>query len=123
VSHTLAEGEVIWGIALFKHQLYIGRHTIIEVYHSSTLLFQRNLPVAGLGSVNDMTSCPDCHFLFLVDDRNKLIHVVGESGLTANWKVDDVPFKLSVNLQLNVLVTFSDTRKLRSHRVVNLSVK
>jgi len=115
VSHTLAEGGSISGIALFKDQLYIsrGHSDIIEVYHLSTLSFQRNLHVAGLGCVNAMTSCPDCNVLFIADICNNLIHVVDEHGLAVNWKVDDEPRRLSVNSELNVLVTFYEPSKLR----------
>jgi len=102
VDVSRVRGENIHGIALFRDHLYVAGYSDIEVYHLSTLSFQRNLPVAGLRCVSDMTSCPDRNVLFIVDDRNKMIHVVDERGLAVKSKSDGKANALSVNSQLKV---------------------
>jgi hypothetical protein len=85
----------------------------VTVYDLSSLSHLSNLSIPDLGCVQDMTTCPQCDVVYILDRCNRMIHVVDEDGFRIQWTVGDWPAALSVNSQLNVVVTFARLNKLR----------
>ena len=115
VTRTLFGSKTIAGLAVMNNELYVGRYEqpVIEVYDSSTLIFHGNIPVPDLNCVWDLTSCTQCDVVYISDWCNNKINVINERELRHSWSVDYWPVGLSVNSQLNVVVTFNDIQQLR----------
>jgi hypothetical protein len=97
-----------------NNELYVGRDlpSVIEVYDVATLTHRRNISIPGLRCVSDMTSCPQCDVVY-VNNCYLQILVIDEHGLRISWSVAEKPAGLSINSQLNVVVTFIDTTTVR----------
>jgi hypothetical protein len=98
-----------------NNELYVGRYypPVIEVYDIATFSSRRNLSISGLHCASDMTSCPQCDFVYVSDGCNNKIYVSDERGYEFNWFVAEKPEGLSMDSQMNVVVTFTDSRTLR----------
>jgi hypothetical protein len=116
LNRTLANGTCVWGLTAYGNKLYVGRDNQkeFEVYDTNAFSLDRRLLVRGDSCcINDMATCSNCDFVFAVDHWRRIIHVFDVNGARNQWNVPDEPRSLSVNSQLNVIVTFSETKKLR----------
>jgi hypothetical protein len=116
LNRTVANGTRVWGLAVHGNKLYVGRYPQkeFEIYDTNAFNLDRHLSVIGDGGcINDMATCPNCDFVFAVDMFRRMIHVIDVNGARNQWNVPDWPEGISVNSQLNVIVTFSETKKLR----------
>ena len=91
----------------------------LEVYDADTLILQRHLVIKGLVWPTDMTSSDKFKCLYISDGgyisgTNRFIHRVEPNGKTIKWPTVDIPFSLSVSLDMsNVIVIYRETRKLK----------
>jgi hypothetical protein len=98
-----------------NNELYVGRvqaKSFIEVYDVATLTHRRDISIPGLRCVSEMTSCPQCDVVY-VNNCFWQIYVIDEHGLRISWSFAERPNGLSINSQLNVVVTFSDSPAVR----------
>ena len=116
MNRTLANGTCVWGLAVYGNKLYVDRfrEKEVEIYDTTSFSLDRRISVLGDGGcINDLATCPNCDFVFAADLCSKMIHAVDVNGARNQWSVTDEPWSLSVNSQMNVIVTFRDTKKLR----------
>jgi hypothetical protein len=111
----MASGKCIWGLTIYQNKLFLGRsyEKELEIYDTTTFNLERRLPMPELHCINDLTTCPECDVVYVVDMCNRSIHVIDMNGTRFHWSVTDSPHGISVNSQLNVIVTFHETSKLR----------
>jgi hypothetical protein len=86
---------------------------VIEVYDVATLTHRRNISIPGFRCVSDMTSCSQCDVVYVNNFCDWKIYAIDERGLRVSWSVAEKPAGLSINSQLNVVVTFSDSTTVR----------
>lgn len=103
-----------WGVASWHSRLYLGRKPPrLNVFDDITwdLIGDSSLP--EVGCITDIATCPQCDALYIADLCNKRIVVVNERRVVTNWSTIDTPHGISINSQLNVIVTYHVDRKIR----------
>jgi len=112
VVHTLAEGEVVWGVTSLADEVYVLRQKVrdqVEVYDVINYRLQRRLTVPkNIRGFKDMTSCEHYRCVYIGDfgdPIDKCIHRLDVQGAVTRWAVNDKPWGISVNAAHNVLVT------------------
>jgi hypothetical protein len=92
-----------------KNEVYIGRESqsVIEVYDITTLRSRRSMSISRLLGVYDMTSCPQCDVVYIIDWRADKTFAINEHGLVVfSWSVYETPLGMSVYSRLYVVVSF-----------------
>jgi hypothetical protein len=117
VNAVVATGTCVWGATELNDEVFVGRSSLnaLEVYDIATMTFQRNVSITGMGCVNDMASALGCDFIYVVDNCNRLIHVVDEHGVRIQWAVSDTPFSVSITSECNALITFENTSNINEY--------
>jgi hypothetical protein len=108
---SLPNGNCVYGVAMFKNQLYVGRSSSrdIAIYDVASLELQRYITVPGPSCINDMASRTGSDVMYVADKCSKSIHVIGEEGVRSRWSVSEKPIAISVlPFSSNVLVTFEN---------------
>jgi len=130
VTHTLPEGEPVFGVTSLDNQFYLLRckpSEQIEVYDVDSYCLQHCLNVPRCGTVYDMVACGHNHCIYVADTSR--IHKVDlpggavrrwsvneGSGLLSKWSVNEGSGLLSLTVTVvahNVLVTCCKVRKIK----------
>jgi len=118
VTHTLPEGESVWGVTSLDNHLYVLRQKPseqIEVYDVDSYCLQRCL-TAGSGTVYDMVACGHnrCIYVAIVYTSSHHTHRVAlPGGAVRKLLVNDGYSRLSLTATHNLLVVCHDVRKIR----------
>jgi len=118
VNAVIANGQCVWGAAELDNELFIGggSSNVLQVYDTTSMTLRRNMTITGMGCVNDMTSAPGCGIIYVVDNCNRLMHVVDEHGVRIQWPVnDEMPVSVSATVECNALVTFQNTSNINEY--------
>jgi hypothetical protein len=112
----MPQGDCVWGVAVFKNQLYVGRAHDIGVHDVDSLTLQRRLSLPAVGCINDMATRTGSDVMYVVDNCHREIYVIDERGVRDQWTVNDTPLAISIlALSSNALVTFENSRTLREY--------
>ena len=96
-------------------EIFVLRHesSYIDVYDSESVRRMRRVLIAGLQDGNDMTSSTRHQCVYIADyDGNCIFRLTADNKLS-KWTVKDGPVGVSVTPTDNLLVTCSDTRRLK----------
>lgn len=85
----------------------------IDVYDADSLRRTRRVLIAGLQEGTDMTSCTRHQCVYIADYEGKVIFRLTADNQLSKWTVSDGPSGVSVTSTHNLLVTCSDTRRLK----------
>jgi len=123
VIATLPEREPVWGVTSLDNHLYVLRRKSseqIEVYDIDSFSLQRSLTVRGLGHAYDIVACGHNRCAYISDTRqNSVRRVVLPAGASIReWPVNDEPYRLSLTVRYNVLVTCDEVRKIKEFTTV-----
>ena len=121
LTNTLpADHQRVSGVTVLFDQVFVVRQVTreVEVYDLNTLNLTSRLPVDGLVYPKDLTSSNKFRCLYISDWRGREIHRVELGGATTRWKVNDLPFGLSVmpDPDFHLLVTCGEARKLKEFK-------
>ena len=115
----MSSGKLVLGIAVLKAEVFVVRDetTAVEVYDAETLTLLRHLAATELVKPYDMTSNAKNGSLYIADGgHNGSVHRMTADGRTKYWKLRDAPYGIATAFDgRNVLVSFSETRKLREY--------
>lgn len=93
---------------VFKGQLFVGWDypANIDIYNlTTTLTFHRRLSISGIRCIADLATCPRGDAIYVADWCGNRIHVIKELRLRTSWRITDIPRSISVNTQLNLVIT------------------
>ena len=118
LTNTLPAGQQpVTGVTVLFDQVFVLRRVTpgVEVYDSNTLHLTSRLPVDGLVYPKDLTSCSMFQCLYIADWDGEVMHRVELDGATTRWKVNGLPYGLSVtpDPDFHLLVTCYVARKLK----------
>ena len=119
LTNTLPAGRwPVYGVTVLFDQVFVVRHRIreVEVHDSNTFNLTSCLPIGGWACPSDLTSCSKFRCLYIANWRGSDVILRMElDGATTRWKVNDVPYGLSVtpDPDFHLLVTCRDARKLK----------
>jgi hypothetical protein len=108
-------GNDIRGVTSLDDHLYTVqyRSTYIDVYDTVSLTSQRRLHVPGLRQASDMTSCSRYRCLYVADWTGVVHRVEVPDGGVTKWRVKDYVRAVSVTPSCSLLITCSESRKLK----------
>lgn len=110
----------ILGIAVLGLQIFVcrSRSSSIDVFCVNSYQKLRSFAVLGLQDPSDMVSCSLSNCIYINGQEDRRIFKIGMDGkLLDSWKLPDKPFRISVDSNGCVTVTFRDALYLRVYRM------
>jgi len=132
LKHAIpSRGYNVTPLASLGDKVFAGCRQHIDVYDATTFVFQRSLPLSGLGQYCSLpgqvpglgplcyglAACSSNNCLYASDWLNDCIHRVdlSDSSAVKQWSVASRPAGLSVNKEHNVVVACCGTHKLQEY--------
>jgi len=132
LKHAIpSRGYNVTPLASLGDKVFAGCRQHIDVYNATTFVFQRSLPLSGLGQYCSLpgqvpglgplcyglAACSSNNCLYASDWLNDRIHRVdlSDSSAVKQWSVASRPAGLSVNKEHNVVVACCGTHKLQEY--------
>jgi len=132
LKHAIpSRGYNVTSLASLGDKVFAGCRQHIDVYDATTFVFQRSLPLSGLGQYCSLpgqvpglgplcyglAACSSNNCLYASDWLNDRIHRVdlSDSSAVKQWSVAGRPAGLSVNKEHNVVVACCGAHKLQEY--------
>lgn len=116
----------ILGISVLGSQIFVSRlrSSNIDIFCLSSYKKLRTFAVQGLQDPSDMASCSVSNCLYINGQEDRCIYKIASDGrLLDCWKVQEKPFRLSVDSSGCVTVTFREALFLRVYGMDGSSLK